>query len=109
MAVVGLDITKRSPFADGESFGDVGSYELLEGTAHFSVDPSATLTVRKHPNMPAIQIDGGMIFVRVEDEQVESQPSHIHMADEFQPGKIYELVYQTVGSQILGLRFLYQS
>ena len=39
MAVVGLDITKRSPFADGETFGDVGSYELLEGTVHFSVDP----------------------------------------------------------------------
>ncbi len=39
MAVVELDITKRSPFAGGETFGDVGSYELLEGTAHFSVDP----------------------------------------------------------------------
>ncbi len=46
MAVVGLDITKRSPFADGESFGEGGAYELLEGTAHFSVDPENT---RNHP------------------------------------------------------------
>jgi len=255
LAVVGLDITKQSPFADGETFGDVGSYELLEGTVHFSVDPenarnrpindldlaprdssgkvwfssdfailqpteqqrgnhrilfdvvnrgrktalslngvptadptaplasgngflmrygytvvwcgwqadvpvspgliglqgpealgpngpltgrilcyfqcdeptqvlllshrqhnphppadasdqSATLTVREHPNMPARPIDRGeWSFVRVEDEQVESQPSHIHMPAGFQPGKIYELVYQTVGSQIVGLGF----
>ena len=39
MAVVSLDITQRSPFADGESFGDAGPYELLEGTASFAVDP----------------------------------------------------------------------
>ena len=42
MALVGLDITKQSPFADRETFGDVGSYDLLEGTAHFSVDPENT-------------------------------------------------------------------
>ena len=255
MALIELDITKQGPFAGGETFGDVGSYELLEGTAHFSVDPenarnrpindldlaprdssgmvgfssdfailrpaeqqrgnhrilfdvvnrgrktalslngvsaadptaplapgngflmrhgytvvwcgwqadvpvspgliglqapealgpngpltgkilgyfqcdeptqvlllshrqhiphppadasdqSATLTVREHPNMPARPIDRGeWSFVRVEDEQVESQPSHIHMPAGFQPGKIYELVYQTMGSQIVGLGF----
>ena len=48
LAVVGLDITKQSPFADGETFGDVGSYELLEGTVHFSVDPELVWT----PKMP---------------------------------------------------------
>ena len=39
MPVTGLDITSESDFAGGESFGDVGAYRLLEGTAHFVVDP----------------------------------------------------------------------
>ena len=39
MAVTELEITGRSPFAHGEAFGEVGPYELLEGVAHFAVDP----------------------------------------------------------------------
>ena len=39
MAITELEITKRSSFAGGESFGDAGPYELLEGTAHYAVDP----------------------------------------------------------------------
>jgi hypothetical protein len=39
VAVVTLDITQRSPFADSTSFGNTGPYQLLEGTAHFAVDP----------------------------------------------------------------------
>ena len=39
MAITELEITKRTSFASGESFGDVGAYELLEGTAHYAVDP----------------------------------------------------------------------
>ena len=39
MAITELEITKRTRFASGESFGDVGPYELLEGTAHYAVDP----------------------------------------------------------------------
>ena len=39
MAVVSLDITQRSPFAGGESFGGIGPYELLEGTESFTVNP----------------------------------------------------------------------
>ena len=45
MAITELSIAKRSSFASGESFGDVGEYELLEGTAHFAVDlPSTPVT-----------------------------------------------------------------
>ena len=40
MAITELEITKRTSFAAGESFGEVGAYELLEGTAHYAVDPS---------------------------------------------------------------------
>ncbi|MCX8214427.1 MAG: hypothetical protein OTJ97_07995, partial [SAR202 cluster bacterium] len=39
MAVSSLKIKRRTPFEGGVSFGDVGSYELLEGTVHFSIDP----------------------------------------------------------------------
>ena len=39
MSVVQLEITNRSTFAGGESFGEVGQYNLLEGIAHFAVDP----------------------------------------------------------------------
>ncbi len=48
MPVVTLDITHRSPFLEGRPFGDVGPYQLLEGMAHFAVDPlhssNATIT-----------------------------------------------------------------
>ena len=39
IAVTSLEIERRTPFEDGASFGDVGPYELLEGTTHFAVDP----------------------------------------------------------------------
>ena len=39
MAVGRLEITSRQPFANGESFGDVGPYEQLDGAAYFVVDP----------------------------------------------------------------------
>ena len=40
MAVGKLEITSRQPFANGESFGDVGPYEQLDGTAYFTVEPA---------------------------------------------------------------------
>ena len=40
MAITELEITSRTSFASGQRFGDVGAYELLEGTAHYAVDPS---------------------------------------------------------------------
>ena len=41
MPITELDITGESAFADGEAFGDVGAYTLLEGTARFAIDPVA--------------------------------------------------------------------
>ena len=69
-------------------------------------DPRATLTVRDHPNetpKPIRREDWS--FVRVEDSGEEPEPSHIYMPSGFQPGRIYELVYQTTGSRIVGLGF----
>jgi hypothetical protein len=39
MAVTALEIKSCSPFAQGQSFGDVGPYRQLDGTVHFAVDP----------------------------------------------------------------------
>ncbi len=41
MAVQSLEITKRSPYRDGAQFGDVGTYERIEGVLHYAVDPQA--------------------------------------------------------------------
>src|SRR5919106_972580 len=40
MAVTSLEIQKRSPYAQGIAFGEVGPYQLLEGTVHLAVDPT---------------------------------------------------------------------
>ncbi|HEY7491873.1 MAG TPA: alpha/beta hydrolase domain-containing protein [Candidatus Tectomicrobia bacterium] len=40
MAVRVLEIKTCSPFAQGTAFGDVGPYQLLEGTVHCAVDPN---------------------------------------------------------------------
>ena len=39
MAVAALEIKSCSPFAQGQTFGDVGPYQQLDGTVHFAVDP----------------------------------------------------------------------
>jgi hypothetical protein len=39
VAVIGLDITSRQPYADGKSFGEAGTYERIDGTVRFAVDP----------------------------------------------------------------------
>ena len=39
MPVTRLEITSTQPFADGQSFGDVGPYTQIDGIAHFAVDP----------------------------------------------------------------------
>ena len=81
-----------------------------EHLANPAADPEeagATLTVRDLPNSPAIPIDRGQwSFVRVEDEDVEPQHSHIYMPSGFEPGRIYQLVYTTNVSRIVGLGFV---
>ena len=39
MPVTRLEITSERSFADGRSFGEVGPYTQVEGTAHFAIDP----------------------------------------------------------------------
>ena len=66
-------------------------------------DSTAVLTVRDHPNEPTETIERGLwSFVRVEDEP---EPHHIQLSSGFEPGRIYQLVYETRGSRIVGLGF----
>ena len=39
MPVTRLEITSQKPFAEEQSFGSVGSYTQVDGTAYFAVDP----------------------------------------------------------------------
>ena len=39
MPVTKMEITSREPYAGGQTFGDAGAYEQIEGKVHFSVDP----------------------------------------------------------------------
>ena len=76
---------------------------------HPAVDPDeadAALTVRDHPNEPATPIARDKWrFMRFEDEASEPDPCHIYMEDGFEPGRIYQLVYTTRGSKVVGLGF----
>ncbi len=39
--VVRWEILSRTPYANGQKFGDVGNYEKLVGRVHYAVDPAA--------------------------------------------------------------------
>ena len=46
MSVTRLDITYRTPFESGKSFGDIGPYTYVEGKVYFEVDPLDDSNVR---------------------------------------------------------------
>jgi hypothetical protein len=39
MAVIAVDTIAREPYAEGQSFGDTGAYERIDGVLTFAVDP----------------------------------------------------------------------
>lgn len=41
MSVERFEILEREAYAEGQSFGDAGSYELVRGRLHYAVDPAA--------------------------------------------------------------------
>jgi hypothetical protein len=41
MPVAAIDITTRRPYANGQTFGDTGPYERINGTITFAVDPTS--------------------------------------------------------------------
>jgi len=66
-------------------------------------DPDAILQVRDHPNTPARPIRrDAWSFVQIEGEP---HPHYICLESGFEAGKIYQVVYPTRGSSIVGLGF----
>ena len=67
-------------------------------------EAGASLTVRDHPNEPSTEVPRDRFqFVRVEDEQIEPDIEHVYLRDGFEPGRVYQLVYTTTGSEVVGL------
>jgi len=70
-------------------------------------DPTATLTVREHPDGEPTTIDRSQWqFARVDDGRVVPDPSYVHLTTGFEPGAVYEIVYTTIGAPVIGLGFL---
>ena len=40
MPVESLTLLRRIPYRGGATFGDVGSYEQIDGVLHYAVDPT---------------------------------------------------------------------
>ena len=76
--------------------------EHLPHPAADPYEPSATLYLRDHPNDPLTQIDrSAWSFVSNEDEDA----THVRMDSGFEPGRIYQLVYTSALSRVVGLGF----
>ena len=76
--------------------------EHLPHPAADPYEPSAALYVRDHPNGPMTQIDrSAWSFVSNEDEDA----THVLMDSGFEPGRIYQLVYASALSRVVGLGF----
>ena len=43
MPVAAIDITSRRPYAAGQTFGDTGAYERIDGAITFAVDPASAV------------------------------------------------------------------
>ena len=68
------------------------------------IEPGAKLYVKDHPNGTGTEISRDQFqFVRVEDEQIEPDINHVYLRDGFEPGRIYQLIYTTTGSEVVGL------
>ena len=73
-------------------------------TPHPAADVNETgalLQVRDHPNAPASEIPrAAWSFVQADGD---TTPNYVHLHAGFEPGRIYQLVYTTRGSRIVGL------
>jgi hypothetical protein len=70
-------------------------------------DPDATLTMQEHEDAPAQTISRQQwSFARLEGGRVVPDATHIYLASGFVPGKVYQVVYTTVGAPVIGLGLL---
>lgn len=67
----------------------------------------ATLTVQEHEDAPPRTIPRGQwSFAHLDGDRVVPDATHISMASGFLPGKVYQVVYTTVGAPVIGLGLL---
>jgi hypothetical protein len=67
-------------------------------------DREATLTVQDHEDAPPQTIPRDQwSFARVQGDRVVPDATHIHLASGFLPGKVYRVVYTTIGAPVIGL------
>ena len=83
---------------------DVQPYPVLDRA-------SATLTVREYEPDPRVLVPDSeweLAHARMENSKLTLTPSpnHITVKGGFKPGWIYELIYETEGSRVMGLGFL---
>ncbi len=70
-------------------------------------DPEAVLTEQDHEDAPERVIPGHQwSFARVQDGCVVPDASNVYMASGFQPGKVYQVIYNTIGAPVVGLGLL---
>ncbi len=70
-------------------------------------DREATLTVQDHEDAPPQTIPRQQwSFARLEGGRVVPDATHIYLASGFLPGKVYQMVYTTVGAPVIGLGLL---
>lgn len=70
-------------------------------------DPDAVLTEQDHEDAPErIMPRHDWAFARWEHDRVIPDASHVYLAAGFQPGKIYQVIYTTVGAPVVGLGLL---
>ncbi len=68
---------------------------------------SATLTVRDDPDGPLTEIDRSQWrFGRIDDGRFVPDVSYLTIDGGFEPGKVYEIVYESAGAPIIGLGFI---
>ncbi|MFZ9014540.1 MAG: alpha/beta hydrolase domain-containing protein [Alphaproteobacteria bacterium] len=108
----GNPITGRINWWFQEQEAQASQWQLLSHKGHLAHPPAdpdeedAQLFVKDHPNECGTIIPREKWeFARKGTEAQEPNPSHIFFESGFQPGRMYELVYTTQGSQIVGLGF----
>jgi len=87
-----------------ERGGDVQPYPVLDRS-------TATLTLRELERQPRVTVPDGdweLACAEMKDGRLELTPSNedLHVRGGFKPGWIYELIYETEGSKVMGLGFL---
>ena len=67
-------------------------------------EADARLLVRDHAQAPAVLLPReSWQFGREEDGQVVPDANHVFLAEGFSPGRVYQLVYTTIGAPVAGL------